>query len=124
MQIVVKIKIAIKMGTKCTPDPTITVIRDLKATTTTRRMRMRTRSLVGLWCGIAAMTTILLCQLDGSYGFSVGGGGGGDGSSDTPFVVQGPMKDRDRYETDRDRDRDANDVMINEVEAVQKTCDR
>lgn len=90
---------------------------------------MRTRSLVGLWCGIAAMTTILLCQLDGSYGFSVGGGGGGDGSSDTPFVVQGPMKDRDRYETDRDRDRldrdrDANDVMINEVEAVQKTCDR
>lgn len=108
------------MGTKCTSDPTITAaIRDLNvaspsATDAETRFVMgkrwrgmqSSRSLVGI-----VVVTILLCQLSSSHCFAVVGGGGGSGSD--PLIVEATIEDRD-----------ATNVLINEVEDVQRTCDR
>lgn len=110
------------MGRKCTPDPTITVIRDLNAPV---MRRMRTRSLVGGLSAILVTVLLLLCQLGGSDCYSVGGSDVSGGPSDKPFVVNGPRQDLVRNdESSSVLDRDANDVATNEVEEVQKTCDR
>lgn len=110
------------MGRKCTSGPTITaVIRNLKATTQAadaetlmlgkRAWRMQKRSLVGI-----VVVTILLCQFGGSHCYAVGGGVvGGSGSDplDQPFIVDATNDDRD-----------PTNVLINEVDSAQRTCDR
>lgn len=91
------------MNRKCTPDPTITTIRNLNATTT---MTRRTRSLVGPQLGVVAVVIILLCQVSGILCFSVG-----VSESDTTFVVEAT-------------DIDQGEGCVNEVDGICQTCDR
>lgn len=110
------------MGRKCTSDPTITaVIRDLKVAPQAadaatlmmgkRAWRMQNRSLVGI-----VVVTILLYQFGCSHCYAVGGGvvgGSGSDPSDQPFIVKATIDDRD-----------PTNVLINEVDSAQRTCER
>lgn len=96
-----------------TASPTITAaIRDLNATHSVAVMRRSSGRIHRRSLAVAGIAvTILLCQLLGSgHCFSIGGGGD---PLDQPFIVQATIDDRD-----------ASNVLINEVENVQKTCER